>query len=143
MSNESLRTLVLRKHKVSENWQYTRDSGEFVKLVVNSPHLDSPISPTSDSGVDQEKIIELSIASKNDIWGLSNAGIVYRFDQDTIRGNDWVYFDIVDSQKARTLRFSSFSVTSKNYIFGVNVADGRLYRIKDRRQASSLEAGNE
>jgi hypothetical protein len=127
-NEEQLQPIIRRHVHLSDDWQYTRDSGEFTKIDTKSPQIKSPISPSDCI----EHIIQLSVASKDDIWGLSNAGILYRFDQ-TTEGNDWVYFKV-----SNDLRFSAFTITPKYHLFAIS--DGRLYRLKDPHQASALEA---
>ncbi|KAL0482181.1 glutathione reductase, mitochondrial [Acrasis kona] len=122
---------------ITDKWQNTDDTGEFQRLSVKNASLPSPINKEPSQKI-EERIFRLTVASKDDIWGLSNYGVLYRFDEDStssLEEHKWVHFKTKDNQL-----FRDITIAPNYCIFAIDKNSNTLYRIEDEDLSSAHNA---
>jgi hypothetical protein len=128
-----------KQRKMEHDWDHSKGSGAFESVFVltgvtgrNGQAFASPDKIQLHHEMNTE-MIKLSVASKDDVWGLNVGGRLFKLVYTKYSGSRWSYFKV-----ASDMRFIDFSVTPKGHIFAINASDRHVYRLKERIQSQDL-----
>lgn len=128
------REAEIRKNELDT---FSEDTGSFESLFVLTHDTNRSVMTTPDDIEHHTEMItemiKLSVADKDNVWGLNVGGRLFKLVYTKYNGCRWSYFKVADD-----LRFVDFAVTPKGHIFAINAADRHLYKLQEKLMPNEI-----